>query len=152
MFIINKFDVVYGCLAGQTITTNLMEKTWQGALRRVGVRANGQPMEDPERYVVYVLDDSVPLAQRDKLAHLFRKYQAEDDTKDFGLEYSLFHDIYLTPAERNLVHHDELRWTQNNMEAKLQDRLTNDGKDSWLLAQKVHNFRAVYTNAEIEVA
>jgi hypothetical protein len=150
MFIINKFDVTYGCLAGQTITTNLMEKTWTGALRRVYVRVNGQSMEEPERYVTYILDDSVPLAQRDKLAHLFRKYQSEDDTREFGLEYDLFHDIYLTPAERELIHHDSVRWKQNNMEQKLQDRLKQEGKD--VLAHKVHAFRATHTDADIEVA
>lgn len=149
MFIINKFDVTYGCLAGQTFTTNLMEKTWTGALRRVYVRANGQSMEEPERYVTYILDDSVPLAQRDKLAHIFRKYQSEEDTKDFGLEYHLFHDLYLTPEERSLIHHDAIRWTRDNKEQKLQERLTPEESE---IVRKVQAFRARYTDANIEVA
>ena len=121
-YIISVVDTVDGAVVATSETSSLKERTFKHALVTAGVSAKGVYKADPERYVVYVKPD---IGQREwsLVAKTLCKWQCIADTLVLGLEYYLFHDLYLNEYERTqLVHAGEAYAGRN--EAELQDRLT----------------------------
>lgn len=127
MYIINVVNVVVGTVQ-QAATGTLNGRLFKAALHRVQVSTRGVHFTDPEGNVTYINDDTLTWEQREKLAKVMARWQAEEDTIQYGLEFDLFMKLYLTPEERATLHAGETRFSELKVQQGMTDaerRLAN---------------------------
>ena len=126
MFVVSVVDTRDGAVVATTNITSLNSRTWKRALQRINVSTKGIYKENPDATVVYVKDTTLDERDDDSLdevAKLLRRYQAPQDTCEYGVEYPYFHDLYLTEHERTQLLHSNEQKAQEH-EKKLQDAMT----------------------------
>jgi hypothetical protein len=100
------------------------------------IGTKGVCKEDPN-LVVYIFDEDWNSQQLANICSCTRNYEAAADTREFGLEFYIFHDLYMSEYERTqLFHFDEK--SNSSQEARLQARLTEEDK---VLAQALASIR-----------
>lgn len=139
MFVIKVYNVVVGGVTNTAATNELDGRLMKAALHRAQLNTKGVSFTNPEGTIVYMDDDTLTWAQRLDLAKVFNKYQAEDDTVQYGLEIDYFMNMYLTPEERARLHAGEVRFN----ELKVQQSLTEEDRRTAEAIQAVRQAKAV---------
>ena len=120
-YIISVVDSKDGAVVSRSETSTLKGRTFKHALQTANVSSKGTYKFGDSRYIVYVKEELGPDGMS-LVAKALHKYQADADTLEHGLEWRIFHDMYLSEYERTqLVHCDELRAYEheNELQAKL---------------------------------
>ena len=113
---------------GQPVHTKATSslKNLKHTLQDCGVTSKGCSKTDPGQ-VTYIYDDDWTPQQVHDLQSAVRKYESPYDVSEYGLEFYLYHDLYLTDYERTqLVHYNEKNAFAQ--EDKLHDALTEEDK------------------------
>lgn len=138
MYVINVVNVVVGTVQ-QATTGELNGHLFKAALHRVQLSTKGVHAIDPKGNVAYIKDDTLTWGQREDLAKVMAKWQAEEDTVEYGLEFDLFMRLYLTPDERAQLHAGETRFN----ELKVQQGMTDEERKLAQAIQVVRQEKAV---------
>ena len=130
--LIKVFDVVEGKVIAAAGVESLRGRTFKAAMQRAGVTTKG--ICKGRDVITYVSDEGLSHEQKVALANLMKDWQAEADTVEYGIEWDLFHKVYLSVDERAMLHAGELKFN----EMKLQAGMTDPER---MLANDVHDLR-----------
>jgi hypothetical protein len=129
-YLIKVFDVVEGKVIAVVSVGSLCGRTFKAAMHRAGVTTNG--MCKDRDVITYVSDECLSHEQKVALAKLMKDWQAEEDTIEYGIEWQLFHNVYLSVDERAMLHAGELKFNEMKLQADMTDaerKLANDVHD-----------------------
>lgn len=120
MYRVNVVDVRTGQVVRTKATASL--KNLKHTIQDCGITSKGASKTDPG-LVTYIMDEDWTPQQVADIQKATRKYESPLDIRDYGLEFYLFFNLYMTEYERTQLYQAGQK-SAFNQEEKLQASLT----------------------------
>lgn len=144
MIRVTVIDVRTGQVVQTKATSSL--KNLKHTLQDCSVTSKGVSKTDVG-LVTYIYDEDWTPQQVHDLKSATRKYESPFDVEEYGLEFYLYHDLYLSDYERTqLVHYNEK--SAFVQEEKLQNTLTEEDKRLAKVFEAIRHITIVCVNPD----
>lgn len=144
MYRVNVVDTRTGRVTHTQATGSL--KSLKHTLQDCCVSTKGICKTD-QNLVTYIFDEEWTEQQLTDICSSARKHEAASDVREFGLEFYIFHDMYMSDYERTQLYHSDEKSNFTN-EDKLQSRLTQEDKRLSKVFEAIRQGKSFYVNPD----